>query len=412
MEYFKNSKNVITDNGDEFVILKEDAYMGETILVPINEYEMEYGKCVICGKVFRIDDMYDNQESILREYDDYVCSECADDEYFFCDGHDRYEPVENEIVEVGNGYYCYDYAIDHFYRCEDCDEWLLPEDSYYSEYDDAYYCEYCYFENNHDGRGDSIITSYHGHNDYEKCSFMDRSDRARVPHIGMELEVHNSSGVEECDAESVYDSLGDYVVFEEDGSIDPGFEIITRPASLDYHLSRKEDWEKASKYLVENGYRSHDTSCCGLHTHIDRKYFGTSSYAQQLAESKFLFIFMKHWESLAKCSRRRDFYWCQKNPCHDIEDIVSASKDYDKKRYHFGHNVAVNIQNRETIELRIWKGTLNVDTIEATLRLANRLAWVVKYVSVIRLSQMTWEEIMGTDPVILEYWEKVKDRTI
>lgn len=410
MEYRFEKITINTSDGEEVIVkLKPYQFFGNVMFLSENEFNENYEICSMCGKAYKIDDATNIQEDIYEKFGDKVCSTCADEEYRYCGNCGELHLV-NEMSWV-NGieeYYCEECFYDCCFVCPDCDEVYLCDHGYYSEYEDQTYCEYCYYEYGHDRR-QGIIESYHGHSCREKSEFIDKENRSSSCHIGYELELDvQPDFYGDCndDAEWVDSHIPNYFVFEEDSTIG-GFEMISRPGSVDAHLKRFEELKSVSSYLVSNGYRSHDGGHCGLHTHIDRKYFGDTNTSQQLAEAKFLLIFNRHWENLCKFSRRRNFRWCEKNPSGNIAEDVKT------QRYkHCSHGVAVNISNENTIELRIWRGSLKLSTIEATLRMANRLAYVVKHTNVVKLNSMTWEDIMGTDPVILEYWETVKNRTI
>lgn len=55
------------------------------------------------------------------------------------------------------------------------------------------------------------------------------------------------------------------------------------------------------------GYRSHQTSTCGLHCHVNRSCFGEPREEQDLVISKILFFVEMHWAELLKFSRRSEY---------------------------------------------------------------------------------------------------------
>ena len=71
---------------------------------------------------------------------------------------------------------------------------------------------------------------------------------------------------------------------------------------------------------------------------------------------------------------------------------------------------AVNLTNSETVEIRLWKGTLNPETFEATLRFTARLAEICKIITAVELSKMSFEDLLGNNPVIRSYWERALSR--
>jgi hypothetical protein len=73
---------------------------------------------------------------------------------------------------------------------------------------------------------------------------------------------------------------------------------------------------------------------------------------------------------------------------------------------------AVNLTNSNTIEIRLWRGSINPETFEATLRFTARLAELCKYTSAVELAKMTFEDLLGSDEVILSYWNRISNRNI
>ena len=72
---------------------------------------------------------------------------------------------------------------------------------------------------------------------------------------------------------------------------------------------------------------------------------------------------------------------------------------------------AVNLTNSETIEIRIFRGTLNIETFKATLKFTNRIAEICKNTRAADIAKMTFEDLLGSDETILSYWQRVKERT-
>ena len=57
-------------------------------------------------------------------------------------------------------------------------------------------------------------------------------------------------------------------------------ELVTHPMSLDWH--KDFCWEDIMKKAVSMGYRSHQTSTCGLHIHVNRNSLGDTHDEQEL----------------------------------------------------------------------------------------------------------------------------------
>jgi len=213
---------------------------------------------------------------------------------------------------------------------------------------------------------------------------------------------------------------------EHDCSIGAGIEFITQPCSISYHLGMMDKITDWSRYLVRHGYNSHNSAKCGLHIHLDKKYFGKKL---DCATAKLLYLFERHWENMIRFSRRNARQveqWCGKYEERDSTEVryddygnrtsqqVVPGKKYAsilKKTYKERYR-AVNLCPSNTIEIRMWRGSLNPETIEATLKFTARLMELCKKASAVELHDMSFEDLLGDDPVVRSYWERVKNRAI
>ena len=75
---------------------------------------------------------------------------------------------------------------------------------------------------------------------------------------------------------------------------------------------------------------------------------------------------------------------------------------------HFINGIFNVLEN--SIEIRLWRGTLKAETFEATLRFTARLAQLCKHTSAVELSKMSFDEILGDDPTIHSYWNRISQR--
>lgn len=186
--------------------------------------------------------------------------------------------------------------------------------------------------------------------------------------IGFELEA----GDLECpsirmDTAEVVNDLGEgFLYLKEDCSIpDYGFEVVTHPASLQFHRQ----WKHAEvlEVMREAGMLSHDAeSACGLHVHVNRS---------ALSSMKWLFVdwfVNKHKNFWVKVARRDDDYYAAYTDlhyqvhvcCNKLKDI--CGKGYDKF-------VAVNFCHKQSVEFRIFRGSLRYKTLLGTLELVHAL---------------------------------------
>ena len=71
---------------------------------------------------------------------------------------------------------------------------------------------------------------------------------------------------------------------------------------------------------------------------------------------------------------------------------------------------SVNLTNDNTIEIRLWRGTLNPQTFEATLKFTARLAELCKNTRAVELAKMTFDDLLGEDHTIRAYWNRINSK--
>jgi hypothetical protein len=198
-----------------------------------------------------------------------------------------------------------------------------------------------------------------------------------------------------------------------DGSLINGFEIATHPATLESHL-KAFDYETAFKYLKSKGYTSHDSGTCGLHVHIGRRFFGKTKEVQLTGIGKLAYLVEKHWDRFVAFSRRNHDQLDQWARPSNILDYLDTSSDDDRnaalavqRTYGIrGKYSAVNLQHRNTVELRMFRGTLNYNTFIATLTMVDGLARLAKKLSLKELTFINFNDIINYSgsEIVKNYW--------
>ena len=79
--------------------------------------------------------------------------------------------------------------------------------------------------------------------------------------------------------------------------------------------------------------------------------------------------------------------------------------EHAKKGYHAGRYTCVNLTNINTVEFRIFRGTLKVNTIFATLQLLDRICDVALSLSDEELRSLSWTTFVSscTQPELIQY---------
>lgn len=387
----EENKEIMTCAECGCVIEDDDYYEVDGKFYCEDCYDELFEECADCGCRHYRDDMY-----WVESYDHYVCADCYNDyeECANCGGLER----SRYLYNTADGYVC-ESCRDYYYSCcEGCGEVFHNDDLYYDEEDDEYYCEECRNENS----SHRAIHDYH-HSHRQELIFFGGEDDGKNLFLGLEIEIDDGSDREDTAREMKDCMPENFITMEYDGSLDCGFENITQPSTLDYHLSIRNNYEDMFQVAKENGFRSHNTRTCGYHIHFNRTFFEDK---QDECIAKLLYLVEKFWDELVKFSRR------------NYENLERWAKKYDKapnevvedmKCHNLDRYRAINLTNRNTIEFRMFRGTLKSETFFATLQLVDTIVRYVKEHSNNDIQSLEFTELLVTDE-LKSYWERVKNR--
>lgn len=209
-------------------------------------------------------------------------------------------------------------------------------------------------------------------------------------HMGVELEVDTEDGTEwenAYDLVTLLSRVSDMHICKEDGSLrEGGVEIVTYPCTLDYHLE-KFPWEDIVRVCRNEGYLSDQAGTCGLHVHVDRSYF----HNDEQATVRIMYLFSKFKEQFVNFARRTSYQLTDWAYIYDNINLDEESETYSNiiaSRYR-----AINACNYETLEFRLWKGSLNLETLYATLEMTQILCDIVNDLTTEEIKALTWEDI-------------------
>lgn len=293
---------------------------------------------------------------------------------------------------------CFD---DHYVRCSHCQRIIREEDAYYGD-DDAPMC----FDCNREYNSRYAVQAY----GYKPSPiFYGTSER----YLGVELEL-DCGGESDRNARTLMETANSeepHIYIKHDGSLDDGFEVVSHPMSLAYHLNTM-PWVEVLAKARELGYKSHQARTCGLHVHINRTAFGDTEKEQDAVIARILFFFEKHWEELLKFSRRTQRQVEQWANRYGYKDRPREILDHAKKSYSGVRYTAVNLTNGETIEFRLFRGTLKYNSFAATLQLVNRICDCACCLNDEELKAMSWTTFAAGCTQYPELVQYLKERRL
>jgi hypothetical protein len=202
-------------------------------------------------------------------------------------------------------------------------------------------------------------------------------------YFGIEIEVEAKGGNYETRREgarrahALEDSQLAYL--KNDGSLNCGFEIVTHPMSHDYYMNEADElWETLEELRNKYDMTSWATRTCGLHIHISRTGFNGGAHMH-----RFLNLVYSNQAFYELLAGRSSSQWSKFD---DVDTAVPNGQDEDgftqwkrvrsfKNKINSGRNTdrysAVNTQNRATLEMRIFKGTINSGKVKSQINLAH-----------------------------------------
>lgn len=245
---------------------------------------------------------------------------------FYCHICDRGCFDDDASSDPDGGSICERCYENHVCSCSNCgdEQWCEA-----NSLDEDGYCEQC-------AAPRSLISSYS-----DKTANRLKSETMDKLRFGVELEVEGYDSPEEA-AQYIRNFLPDtYCTLKRDGSLgEAGVEIVTRPDSVAVH---KRMFGQMFKDSPGRALSSWNTGRCGMHVHISR------AALSQLQIGKML-CFLNEPAAvnfISKVAGRRPCNWCK----------VHKKKITDTRREHDRYT-ALNVTGSQTVEVRIFKGTL------------------------------------------------------
>ena len=291
----------------------------------------------------------------LIEGDDY-CDTCSaqfweenDNSYYYqCPACEHYTHDDNTLW-WDNERYCRTCYENNVFSCNDCDEFRWG--------DDDHDCE---------GDGDDDSALIHSYS-YRPSPFFFGEGKY---HFGFELEVEARGNGRYDGAMLVQNTLGGHAYMKEDGSLDDGFEIVTHPHTLEkYHTDF--NWGVLDK-LKRDGYRSWNTTTCGIHVHVSRTAFGNGDpwrlnvpnsmrsqmiLQRQSHELRFMKLIYDNQRQVERISGRSSDRYASFN---DKGQLLRKIKNGYQSNGRFS---AINTENDDTIEIRVFRGSLRKERV-------------------------------------------------
>lgn len=346
----------------------------ETEEIEEEEETMEYyGTCEHCGCTIETDDdgwWFD---------DTLLCEDCLDNLTRTCDCCGN--RIWNEDDEGDFNITLCERCRDNYYStCDDCGRLIHDDDACYVDGEDYPYCSECYERHSRD--------YIHNYSYKPNPVFHGRG----TMFFGVELEL-DKGGEDDDKAEEILSCTdSDHLYIKHDGSLDDGMELVSHPMTLEYHQNSM-PWKNIVETAVDLGYRSHQTGTCGLHVHVNRKAFSCDRSEQDEVISRILYIVERFWQEMLKFSRRTEYQIDRWAARYGIKDNPKQVMDNAKKGNR-GRYACINLCNYNTIEFRIFRGTLKYNTFIATLQMVEHICLTAMEMTDEEITSLSWPEFI------------------
>lgn len=205
-------------------------------------------------------------------------------------------------------------------------------------------------------------------------------------YLGFELEVAGRDHyLDNQTCAGIVQNLLPNTYCKYDGSVDDGFEIVSHPGTLAFHQKNGARFRKAMRILTGLKFENENRQC-GLHVHVNREFLRNKG----AAIAKLVCLSDRFYDELMTFARRPAWsqHWCRKNG----DEYRCVTREDYTTRYRYSCNpgeryLAINLQNRNTVEFRIFHSTMDWQTFIASLQLVDTM---VRYACTHK-----WREVMS-----------------
>ena len=345
--------------------------------------------CTCCGALVQRDEAQ-------YYYNDAYCERCFEELFTECYNCGDTVRRDDAFHDGDGDEYCERCFDELFTTCDNCGCVVSRDDAVCI--DDGEYCEDCA-----SGREAIHDYGYHPEPDFYDGGSVDPDGDIGL-YMGVELEVDKGRNPGALAWE--LSDLTEMLYCKHDGSLSDGVEIVTHPCTLAAHRELF-PWSEVLSLCVSHGFTSHDANTCGLHIHVSRSAFRDSRdvfTAVALIDRLRSYIVRFSRRSVEKLNR-----WAT---ILDLDDLapfpsydVATSNIAEGSRY-----VAVNLQNRNTVEFRFPRGSLRYDTVIGTIELCRNIVLYARTHEPKDVANAVWEDLIniggddGTNTELLRYW--------
>lgn len=323
-------------------------------------WDNKFNKCVECDATIWQDDAKYSSNN-----DGPYCKNCYDDKYRHCNGCDCELEIEgDDTFTAEDEYWCCDCYHDRFGGCDSCGTTHRQDELIYDEENEETLCSRC-----HTAQQSKDIHDY----GYRPTPEFKKEKWEEDFYLGIELEVLSDEyGKKSNKFIKFLDKLkvADRFYLKNDGSLGgEGFEIVSQPETLQ-SIHKNIKWMKILEWLTKNDFESEENGKCGIHIHINK------AILEELDITKLRLFFKVNEKQLILFSKRGGENDYAKFDKKSVKEIIAGTQDT-------GRYNAINLNSsRETIELRLFRGSLDYERVLSILQFSDAIVRFVKKVGI------------------------------
>ena len=335
------------ENGLSYHYLEDGKYL-------VQEKEMDVVICSDCGKK-----MLNSSNVVKTENGTKYCHECVERLNIgtckICGKIHKRKQIEMTQDTLLKGYklgdkidICNDCCNTYYNYCEDCSNLIRKPKTR------CYKCE------------SSLILNY---STKPEPMFKTMRNENTKLYFGWEWEVEVKGNPR--DVSYIANTKGRGLMYcKHDSSINNGVEIVTHPMTYNFFKSRSKFFRELFSDIKKAGGHSYDMENTGVHIHISRAGFKNEEHIINFTKC----IYQKDYSEFIALRKGNHYahYHDFSTPCIKRQLINPGD------RYR-----AVNFCNRNTIEVRIYKGTINYDSL---LMYIQHLMCCIKYAETMKVN--------------------------
>ncbi len=328
-----------------------------------------------------------DEDMVTTSRGDSVCCDCA----LTCE-HCYYVGIADieRFSAVNDALWCESCTENNAFYCESCNEYSRYGTTYIEDRseswcescsEDCYFCGTC--EQTFADGCDECSEEPSGIHDYQyrpdPIFHLSENEESRL-FFGIEVEVEAPYGNWDKRTEAANYAYRleelDLAYLKGDGSLSCGFEVVTHPMTHAFYQNDADElWKTFEALRTVHKVKSWDTHTCGLHIHISRAGFSGGSH-----QHRFLSLVYSNKELYESLAGRSDSRWSSFSDAEHVAKrtdpnvagrIYNSFKTKLERPDYSERYSAINTKNQNTLEMRIFRGSVKTDTIKAQISLAH-----------------------------------------